>query len=256
MDKIIEQFPKWQGKSHTTLKDLTGQTFGELTVLYRYFENTPQGLARWVCQCSCGTIVVRNGSSLSARKHPNCGCKNYVNLLGYKTGLLTVIEKTDKRKNGHIVWKCRCECGGVIEIASHHLTDKKNPALSCGCVNSRGEQLVKKALSNLNLLYQSQYTFADLKSDSDRVLYFDFGILNKDNQLIALIEYDGEQHYRVDNNGWNTDTNFSKLKLHDQRKDEYCKSHNIPLLRISYLYKDIKFIEMRIQKFLKEAAII
>lgn len=35
------------------------------------------------------------------------------NLIGERFGRLTVIEKTDKRKNGSIVWKCQCDCGNI-----------------------------------------------------------------------------------------------------------------------------------------------
>ena len=53
--------------------DLTGQVFGQLTVLERY-GSTPNGSALWLCQCSCGnttiqrTAVLRNGHVVS------CGC--------------------------------------------------------------------------------------------------------------------------------------------------------------------------------------
>lgn len=53
--------------------DLTGQRFNRWTVIRRS-ENTPQGQARWLCRCDCGTqrtlksIVIRRGASRS------CGC--------------------------------------------------------------------------------------------------------------------------------------------------------------------------------------
>lgn len=36
--------------------------------------------------------------------------------VGYRVGMLTVESKTDVRKSGYIVWKCRCDCGGEIEL--------------------------------------------------------------------------------------------------------------------------------------------
>lgn len=56
------------------LIDLTGQRFGRLTVVSRT-ENTPQGKARWDCQCECGKKAsgvigthLRSGHTIS------CGC--------------------------------------------------------------------------------------------------------------------------------------------------------------------------------------
>ena len=55
-------------------KDLTGKTFGRLTVMYRHPVNTPAKKARWVCRCECGeehTVV--SGSLVSGRTR-SCGC--------------------------------------------------------------------------------------------------------------------------------------------------------------------------------------
>lgn len=49
---------------------------------------------------------------------------------GYKIGMLTVIEKTDRRnKQGRILYKCKCECGNIVYYNSSDF--KKN--VSCGC---------------------------------------------------------------------------------------------------------------------------
>jgi|GEM_PF-5989891 len=37
----------------------------------------------------------------------------YTDFTGQKFGKLTVIEKTDERKHGNIIWKCQCECGAI-----------------------------------------------------------------------------------------------------------------------------------------------
>lgn len=59
---------------------------------------------------------------------------------------------------------------------------------------------------------------------------YDFAIFNN-NQLILLIEYDGEQHYK--------ETSFFKYTLQqqqeiDREKDDFAKQKKIPLLRIPY----------------------
>lgn len=69
---------------------------------------------------------------------------------------------------------------------------------------------------------------------------FDFGILDKQNNLLYLIEFDGSHHFKYRNSGWNTFERFKKVKHDDKRKDDYCKKNNILLIRIPYL--DIKKI--------------
>ena len=61
---------------------------------------------------------------------------------------------------------------------------------------------------------------------------FDFGILHND-QLLGLIEYDGKQHFEpIDFFGG--EDGFRKTQERDKIKNAYCKSHNIPLLRLPY----------------------
>ncbi|MBQ3023020.1 MAG: hypothetical protein IJD91_06880 [Clostridia bacterium] len=61
-----------------TKEDLTGKTFGRLTVI-RQAEDyiNPQGVhvAQWLCQCSCGSNpVVKLGVALKSGKTKSCGC--------------------------------------------------------------------------------------------------------------------------------------------------------------------------------------
>ena len=60
------------------LVDMTGQTFGELTVL-SYI-----GYSKWQCQCSCGCIHVATRTNL---KHStrSCGCTNRTKKLHYRS---------------------------------------------------------------------------------------------------------------------------------------------------------------------------
>jgi hypothetical protein len=53
------------------LIDLTGQTFGYLTVIGRA-SNTNDGHARWECRCVCGRVVVKWASSLRAGRTHVC----------------------------------------------------------------------------------------------------------------------------------------------------------------------------------------
>lgn len=53
--------------------DLTGQTFGRLTVRERAGSDTRNGGAMWLCECSCGGFTkVRSSELRSSRR--SCGC--------------------------------------------------------------------------------------------------------------------------------------------------------------------------------------
>jgi hypothetical protein len=54
-------------------------------------------------------------------------------LTGQKFGRLTVIEKTGKRAgNRSIIWKCRCDCGNIVEVIRDDLLNGSTK--SCGCL--------------------------------------------------------------------------------------------------------------------------
>lgn len=55
------------------LKNLIGQTFGELTVIKRV-ENNKYGRARWLCKCSCGNEKITTGKLLLKGDTKSCGC--------------------------------------------------------------------------------------------------------------------------------------------------------------------------------------
>lgn len=54
------------------LIDLTGRTFGFLTVMSRA-ENSAAGKARWLCRCTCGAQATVVGSALSNGSVKSCG---------------------------------------------------------------------------------------------------------------------------------------------------------------------------------------
>jgi len=53
--------------------DLTGRTFGRLTVLERA-ENDKGRQTRWRCQCKCGETTTVRGARLRSGKTRSCGC--------------------------------------------------------------------------------------------------------------------------------------------------------------------------------------
>lgn len=59
-----------------------------------------------------------------------------LDLVSKRFGKLIVLESTQKRSNKYIMWKCRCDCGNIVEITTNHL--RKGDTKSCGCLSSVG----------------------------------------------------------------------------------------------------------------------
>lgn len=59
-----------------------------------------------------------------------------IDLTGQRFGRLIVLEDVG-RKHGHVLWRCRCACGNMVDVMGNHLQSGATQA--CGC-------LYKKAL--------------------------------------------------------------------------------------------------------------
>lgn len=107
--------------------------------------------------------------------------------------------------------------------------------MSCGCLKqSHGELFIEQLLKDNNIRYQKEYVFPDLLSPKNGFLRFDFAIFDTKDNLIKLIEFDGETHDTNFISGWNTYEKIVYQKQCDELKNEYCKKNNIPLVRIGY----------------------
>lgn len=119
--------------------DLTGQKFGELTVLERTKERQ-DGYCVWRCRCSCGKEILVNTKRLQRGTMRDCGCVSVQtarkgpiaeDLTGRRFGRLTVLHRVENR-NGRVCWACRCDCGTMHVVTAHDL--KEGRVKSCGCL--------------------------------------------------------------------------------------------------------------------------
>lgn len=55
-----------------------------------------------------------------------------LDLTGQRFGKLTVLEECG-RKNGSVVWRCKCDCGNEVSVRANSL--RKGKTMSCGCYN-------------------------------------------------------------------------------------------------------------------------
>ena len=228
------------------VENLKGKTFYYLTVIDGPIKKPEQPKKTfWLCHCKCGNTKIARADQLKSGATKSCGCyKNEVfiannikrqtlNLKGQRFGKLVAIQPTEKRSpDGRVIWECQCDCGNICYVDTHCLKEGKTQ--SCGCLRSKGELAIASLLLNNNIKFETQKIFPNCKfPDTNYFAYFDFFVENK-----YIIEYDGEQHFYYNNskNSWNTQENFKLVQQHDEYKNNWCKEHNIPIIRIPYTH--------------------
>ena len=121
-------------------KDLTGQKFGKLTVLFRV-QSDANGNSQWLCQCECGNFLVTRGTSLRSLHTKSCGCSSAEFVAdkltiqfkpGDKIGYWTVMYKASEYIGKGSYWHCRCRCGKEKDVDGQSLREGRS--LSCGCL--------------------------------------------------------------------------------------------------------------------------
>ena len=99
---------------------------------------------------------------------------------------------------------------------------------------SKGEQKIQKALKELNVQFEQQYSFTDCRYVNP--LPFDF--LTRIGENRFLIEFNGEQHYGPVNFGGLANNNvydtFDEVRKRDGIKKDYAFNNGILLLIIRY----------------------
>ena len=132
-----------------------------------------------------------------------------------------------------------CKTHGIFsQLPGNHLYGFE------GCIKcepkSLGEKLISGFLEKINIQYKQQYRFTDCRYKN--ALVFDFAIFI-DGDLLGLIEFQGEQHYKITK--WSRKTtnkmasdSLMSLQERDKIKKEYCERNSIPLLIIPHWHKD------------------
>jgi hypothetical protein len=180
-----------------------------------YFLITPSNHLKGVgCSKCSGKRKLTTGEFVEMSKliHDNKYLYNNTKYVNHKSSLIIT---------------CRVH-GDFNQIANHHLSGhgcKK-------CKESRGEFLIEKFLTDKKLNYKKQYEFENLMFK--KKLRFDFAVLNSDDTLDCLIEYNGQQHYSFRGQFGMKLEDFNKILLRDKMKLDYCLENKIDIFIIRY----------------------
>ncbi|OJG37648.1 hypothetical protein RV01_GL001256 [Enterococcus dispar] len=182
------------------------------------------------------------GAFLNGRRCPKCGIINRANkqrrtheqfeklVLELGINEYAVLENY---KNSQIPIKLKhLSCGHIYSVRPNDfLRGKRCPK----CNQSHGETKIYQLLSNYNIKFTTQYRFSNCKAK--RSLPFDFAILDANETVVAVIEYQGIQHYQA-NDFFGGEVAFKKRREHDAIKENYCKANNIRFVEIPYSMTD------------------
>ena len=233
--------------------------FGDWEVIERdYNPTSKQHSTFWFCKCNlCGNIYSVSRDSLVNKKSECCNkCKGEKIRQkaeerglttwhkGDRFGMLEIIESAGARC-GHSYVKCKCDCGNIINVRVEHLKGQSHSkTISCGCASqSSGEIKITQLLAKANIDFQTQYRIKEFNILSP----FDFAIF-KDNKLLGLIEYDGEQHFEsIEFFGGEEQLKLQRER--DERKNKWCEENNIRLIRIPYTEYDNLTLEYLLSFF-------
>ena len=214
-------------------ENIIGKKFNHLTVLDKS-EKRIGGKIGYKCQCDCEkkTILYVSKTDLENNHTTSCGCARRKYKIDDIISNKQIIGYVgSKNNNGHYYYKVKCLlCGREYEALGQTL----EKTIGCGCQKSIGEFNIIQILQQNNIKYYKEYCFPN------SLLRFDFALLDKDNNIYRLIEFDGEQHYEqnIKNSGWNTYEKYQYTLKNDLKKNQIAKDNNIPLVRIPYWERD------------------
>ena len=151
------------------IKDITGQTFGNLTVLRLSEKRNPtNNKILWECQCSCGNpeIVYATTANLTQGYKTSCGCLKKAqveqafsqshkrkDLTGQTFGKLTALYYIENTSPP--LWHCRCECGNEVDAISTDLTRLRKKSCGCGIRDLR-KSLIGQKFGKLTVVSRAE----------------------------------------------------------------------------------------------------
>ena len=136
------------------MKNLTNKKQGHITFLK--ISHKKDNRNYWWTICDCGTIEQTRADSKKehciacARKQ--AGFTNRGNqaedLTNKRFGKLTVLYSLEERKNGHIIWHCKCDCGKERDVVAGSL--KSGNTKSCGCLRKETNYFTQYKINLVN----------------------------------------------------------------------------------------------------------
>jgi hypothetical protein len=192
--------------------------------------------------CSCGVNFQTTFSKFKNRNKTTC---NQCSIGRENNSHLTLEEVVDYLESKSLKLlsdytscankiKLLCPCTEIFETSFNKVkSSNKIRCNKCTKSMSKIEILSKEFLNKNQINFKSQFKFPDLKTINNVCLRFDFAIFDDNNNIMFLLELDGQQHFKS-YGIFGGEEQFEIRKRNDDMKNVYCKSKNIKLIRIPY----------------------
>lgn len=146
-------------------------------------------------------------------------------------GSIQILDYNGQLEKNH--YKC-LKCGLIFSQKQICLMQSRG-CPKCDRWKSKGEKTIAHLLEKSGLSFKEQVVFEELPLQR-----FDFGVYDGE-QLLYLIEVQGEQHYK---NVSIFKDNLEKIQERDNRKRRFCEERKIPLCEL--IYRKGKFLNLDI----------
>lgn len=130
-------------------------------------------------------------------------------------------------------------CGKISEVAPHNLLRKRGSNSCRHCSQSVGERAIKQILIDLDVVFEEEKTFTNLRSSKNYPYRYDFYV----EKYNLVIEYHGRQHY-ISIEFFGGEEYLKTQKESDEVKKKYALDNNMDYLEIPYTtpLRDIRSI--------------
>jgi len=127
------------------------------------------------------------------------------------------------------------ECGFEWSVTPQNITRGYACPHCNKATTSKGERMLYEIFNEYNINYKTEVSFEDLKVQ--KKLRYDFGIYDGNDNLLFLIEYNGQQHYKDVKYFKKSGYNLQIRREYDLMKIKYARKNKIPLCIIPYTYR-------------------
>ena len=234
-------------RSQKFIEKLKKETLRDGYVLIGEYKNSKTKITIKHLECN-SEYDVKPENFLSGRRCPYCYAKekkgkpinkipkNFYNNIKGRYDLMSEFIST----RDDVSLKC-LKCNTVFITLPRYFDNGSIEDVYGKCPNcirrfSNGENKVYDVIKDLDCDIISEYSFPDCVDINP--LRFDFAIF-KDDQLICLIEYQGEQHYKYNDFFFKNKEHYERVINRDNIKRKYCEENNHVLIEVPYWEKDI-----------------
>ncbi|PAD72860.1 AP2 domain-containing protein [Paenibacillus campinasensis] len=131
-----------------------GQRFHHLVAISKLPDKVHNEEA-WLCKCDCKEETIALKGQLLHGTKKSCGClrgktpANALDLEGKTFGLLKVIERAGKSRDGRALWRCQCKCGEKPVVDATSL--RSGNTISCGCQRPEQAEYARNKLNEMSV---------------------------------------------------------------------------------------------------------